>query len=125
MLRPADSVCLYLPNRSTIPARACGTMRTVLTSRITTNRKSRTSRISTISAPMGFSSGVDAWYRMDVRRGSADFQDLHSGPRFDGRVLVVGLGRPDLTGQLDPPGLHAGDAFGDDALLADELVVAE
>jgi hypothetical protein len=28
--RPAGSDALYLPNRSTIPARACGTIRTVL-----------------------------------------------------------------------------------------------
>src|SRR4051794_9103231 len=120
MLRPAGSVSLYFPNRSTIPARAWGTIRIVLASRGTTKRNSRTSRMSTISAPMGTpsalvvrrgrgaNSGLDARYRMDVRRGSADLQDLDGAPRLDGERLVVRLGRPDLAGQLDPSGLEPG-----------------
>src|SRR3954447_12498047 len=107
MLRPAGRVCLYFPNPSPTPARACGTIRTVLASRVTTKRNSSTSRMSTISAPMdtpsdlsvggrGPGSGLETRYRMDVRRGSADLQDLDGLARIDREGLVVRLGRPDL-----------------------------
>ena len=43
MFRPAGSVCLYLPKRSTMPARACGMIRTVRASITITKMKIRAS----------------------------------------------------------------------------------
>jgi hypothetical protein len=41
MLRPADRVVRYLPNRSTMPARACGTIFTVIETTATASTASR------------------------------------------------------------------------------------
>ena len=47
MFSPAGRLVLYFPKRSTMPARACGTIRTVLTSTATANS---TTRINSTSA---------------------------------------------------------------------------
>jgi hypothetical protein len=55
MFRPAFSVRWYRPNRSTMPADACGTMRTDLTTAAMTATASTTSRIVTIRELMAAS----------------------------------------------------------------------
>ena len=86
MLRPAGRVSLYLPKRSTMPARACGTIRTVLASRTTTKtttsseqdqqgcRHSVLLRVGRLGRTCG--SGLEAGHRVDVGRRALDLQDL-------------------------------------------------
>jgi len=62
---------------------------------------------------------------MDQRGGAPDLQDVDGLAGLDDQRLVVGLGAPDLAGQLDPPRVHGGDPFGDQPLLADQLAVTE
>src|SRR5215211_1869799 len=133
MFRPAGSVSLYLPKRSTMPARACGMIRTVRASSTTTNSTNRTM----IPIAYGVTAGskrvaVGGCSRVDrpVGRVDVDGRALHGQhvdglPRLDGDGVVVGLGGPDLPGQLDPPGRVGGDVLGDDRLAADQLAVAE
>src|SRR6476661_7021521 len=123
MLRPAGSVCLYLPNRSTMPARACGTIRTVLASSTMTN--SSTSASSTRKTVIGTSSGVESRDGVDVGGGAADLEHLDGLAGGDGQRLVVGGRGPLLAGELDPAVLERGDLLGDQSLLPDELAVAE
>src|SRR6476619_6676065 len=129
MLRPAGRVCLYLPKRSTMPARAWGTIRTVLASSTMTNRNSNASSINRAVMPSSFlqlgRSRLEGRDRVDVRRGAPDLEDLDGLPRCDGEVLVVRRRRPDLARQPDAARLHGRDLLGDDATLADELAVAE
>src|SRR4051812_17634981 len=88
-LRPAVRVSLYLPNRSTMPARACGTMRTVLLSTRTTNSKNRmrgTNRygltsVSWVGGPSLVERGVRG---MDVDGGALDGQHLDGLACLDG-----------------------------------------
>src|SRR3954469_15418401 len=128
MLRPAGRDSLYLPKRSRMPARACGMIRTVRASMMTTNSTIRISRAYTTSmaAPSlgGAGSGHQLADRMDVRRGAADREHLDRRPRGDRERVVVGTGRPDLAGQLDPSWGMGGELLGHDALLADQLVHA-
>src|ERR1051325_8884858 len=124
MLRPAGSVSLYLPKRSTIPARACGMIRTVRASITSTNRTTRISRAYTTSmaAPSLEGSGHQLADGVHVGRGAADREHLDRSPGGDGEGLVVRAGRPDLSGQLHPSGVVDGQLLGDDTLLPDELV---
>src|SRR5690606_2665309 len=118
MLRPAGSVCLYLPNRSTLPARSCGTMRTVFASTTTTKTRSRASRTkqNSIGPPfrlgLGGKSGVETRDRVDQRGGAADLQHLHGLAGRDGGGLVVGRRAPDLAVQPDAADREAGDLLG-------------
>src|SRR5215213_7276070 len=118
MLSPAGSVPLYLPKRSTMPARACGTMRTVLASRTMTNRSNRASGIRNST---GTSSGVETRDRVDIGGGASDLEHLDGLAGLDDEVLVVRRGRPDLAGQLDSTVLERGDLLGHLALLAHQL----
>src|SRR4051812_42664357 len=137
MLRPAGSVSLYFPNRSTMPARACGMIRTVLASSTMTKAKNRTaipSRYGVTGCSQSGSGWLGVGGRSRLERGvdrvHVDGRTLH-GEHLDGRAgldgqrAVVRDGRPDLTGELDPPGLMAGDLLGDDGLAADHLAVPE
>src|SRR5690349_13096579 len=129
MFRPAGSVSLYLPNRSTMPARACGMIRTVRASITTTNRTTRISRAYTTSmaAPSLFGgpdSGHQLAHGVDVRRGAADREHLDRRPGRDREGLVVRAGRPDLARQLDASRVVGRELLGDDRLLSDEPVGA-
>src|SRR5687767_9750725 len=121
-LRPAGSVPLYLPKRSTMPARACGTMRTVLASITMTNSSNSASRMRN---SMGTSSGVETRDGVDVGGGAPDLEHLDGLAGLDDDVLVVRRGGPDLPRQLDPAVVEGGDLLGHHALLADQLAVAE
>src|SRR3954447_9534419 len=119
MLRPAGSEPLYLPKRSTMPARACGTIRTVFASTTTTNSNNSSSRTRTAVICSSFPrtedpsllretglvapnpSGVEARNRMDVGGGALDLQHFDGLARFDHESLVVGAGGPLLAGEFD------------------------
>src|SRR3954464_10904013 len=99
MFRPAGRVSLYLPNRSTIPARACGMIRTVFASRMITNSSRIAARIRTTVTDVS-SSFAELADGVDVRRRATDLEDLHGAARLDGDVLVVRRGRPGVPGQV-------------------------
>src|SRR6478609_134930 len=129
MLRPAGRVLRYLPKRSTTPARACGTIRTVLARSTTTKISSRASRIritgGTSDSSSCFGLAVELGDRVDVRRGTADLEHLDRGSGLDGEVLVVRRGAPGLARELDLIDSQTGDPLGDGGTLAQELVGAE
>src|SRR3954451_13275462 len=79
MFRPAGSVSLYLPKRSTTPARACGMIRTVFASSTITKISSSASRIRIAVTGLSYlrRSLAELGDRVDVRRGAADLEDLH------------------------------------------------
>src|SRR6478752_232078 len=108
MLRPAGSVALYLPKRSTMPARACGTIWTVFASSMITKMTTSNSRIRITRGTRLSLSFAELGDWMDVRRRAADLEDLHSGAGFDREVLVVRRCRPGLPRQLDLADREAG-----------------
>src|SRR5688572_15443398 len=123
-LRPASSVSWYLPKRSTTPARACGMIFTVFASSTTANNASSATITSTIMRGLRFGgrpSGLESGDGVDVRRSASDLEHLDRLPRFDGQRVVVRLGRPDLSGQLDPAGRDRGDLLGHEPLHTDQL----
>src|SRR3954470_10465479 len=112
-VRPGSSVREERPSRSTIPARACGTIRTP--DAATMNRN--TAR--TISAMTPGSTRASSF--RDERRGALDLDDLDPPADLDDVVVVVGPRGPDLAVDAhaaDP--LVVGDALEDHGLLADE-----
>src|SRR6188472_3020029 len=130
MLRPAGSVSLYLPKRSTMPARACGMIRTVLTSSRTTNSRIRTKSPRRYGVTRGFLSVGGSRleglvHRVDEDGGALHGQHLHGLAGLDGERLVVGTGTPDLAVQLHAAGGDAGDDLGDERLVTDDLAVPE
>src|SRR5918995_5250787 len=130
MLSPAGSVPLYLPKRSTMPARACGTMRTVFASSTMTNRTSSANKIRAISMDVSFvgrtcGSGLEPGDGVHNGGGAADRQHLDGLARLDAGGVVVRFGGPELTRELDPARGQSRDVLGDDALLADQLAVSE
>src|SRR5690349_4611668 len=103
MLSPAGSVTLYLPKRSTMPARACGTIRTVLTRVTTTKIRSRSATMPTTCMRLAFfrlfsvcGSGSELGDFVDVGGGAADLEHLDLGPDSDHVVVHVRAGAPDL-----------------------------
>src|SRR5664279_524243 len=106
MFSPAGRVPLYLPNRSTIPARACGTMRTVLASTTAANstiNKNSTSTATGTVFPHSFSCGASVQLGDLVHEsgGAPDLEDVDLRARLDHGVLVVRSRGPDLA--VDPP----------------------
>src|SRR3954452_20291984 len=96
MLRPAGSVSLYFPNRSTMPARACGMIRTVLASSTMTKAKNRTaipSRYGVTGCSQSGSGWLGVGGRSRLERGvdrvHVDGRTLH-GEHLDGRAGLDG-----------------------------------
>src|SRR3954453_5393399 len=128
-LRPAGRLALYFPNRSTIPARACGTMRTVLASTATTKT---TTRISTTSAGCMVSSfsvpstnlRVETRYLVHERCRALDLQYVDPRARFDDQVLVVRTGGPQLAVDAHPAAV-GGHPLDHERLPPDQGVVTQ
>src|SRR5687768_13354839 len=107
ILRPASRVCWYFPKRSTMPARACGTILTVLASMTMANSASRASTMSAVMTLLRlWCSGFETVDGVDVGGGAADLEHLDGLAGLDGERLVVGLGAPDVAGEPHPPGLQ-------------------
>src|SRR5690349_14612403 len=102
MLSPGCRVVRYLPNRSTTPARACGTMRIVCASS-TITKIARTA--SSESATDMVSSSGELRTLEHVGRGALDADDVHDGPGRDRVLLQVWRGGPLLAADLDATGL--------------------
>src|SRR3954454_20941285 len=104
MLSPGDRVARYFPKRSTIPARACGTIRTVLASTRIAKRTRTTKNANTnvMLLPLlgGSWSGPQLVSAEYVRRGALDRHDVDRGAFLDLVVLVVGARGPDLSADL-------------------------
>src|SRR6188508_2301852 len=105
MLSPGESVTRYLPNRSTMPARACGMIRTVLASRMTTKMTKTARMIKPVMVPplpllCGARSGA-----ADVGRRAPDLDHLGAFTGLDLVELVVRGGGPLVAADLDPTGL--------------------
>src|SRR3954470_13843349 len=98
---------------STIPARACGTIRTPAAATMKTNRARmiRTIRPAVMRS-LSFAH----------ERGRApDLEHLDAGSRLDDLVVVVGARRPDLAVELHAAhALGVGDALDDHRRLADQ-----
>src|SRR3954467_7350255 len=101
MFRPAGRLALYLPNRSKMPARACGTMRTVFARTANANTTSRTSTMSAAGmvTPLSLSLlpvccdravllGVQLGDLVHDRHRAADLEDVDLGTRLDDVVVV-------------------------------------
>src|SRR5680860_27665 len=112
MFSPGWRVFLYLPNRSTMPARACGTIRIVFASTRMTKTRNSANRMRIappIGTPLSFCSGagpsgpesVDAQH---VGRRTLDLYHVNGLADLDAVVLVVGLRGPFLAADLHPAG---------------------
>src|SRR6476659_7027752 len=101
-LRPAGSVSLYFPKRSTMPARACGMIRTVLASRTTTKSRTTSANPSRngIGTPLrpGGRKRCGSWLEpadgVDVGGRALDGEHLDRLADGDGQGLVIGLRCP-------------------------------
>src|SRR4026208_2390114 len=111
-----------------MPARACGMMRTVLTSSRTTKSRIRTKSPRRYGVTRGFLSVGGSRLEGLVHRGGGEGgappgQHPHGLAGLDGQRLVVGPGTPDLAVQLDAAGGDARDDLGDERLVTDHLAV--
>src|SRR5918993_4046371 len=121
-LRPAGSVSLYLPKRSTTPAYAWGTTRIALATTTTTNSSSRPSRIRIANVTPsrgGIEDGPDVCGRAD------DLDDLYGAAGLDAGLGAGRDGEPALTADLDPPRVVGGNGLGDEPARADQAGRAE
>src|SRR3954462_10303664 len=110
---PGASVREYGPSRSTIPARACGTIRTP--DAATKNRN--TAR--TISAMTAGSTTASSF--RDERRSAPDLDDLHLLAGLDHLIVIVGAGGPHLAAYPHAAEtLVVGDPLHDHRTAADE-----
>src|SRR6187200_2287832 len=132
-----------------MPARACGTIRTVFASTaaakstISTNTTSTnigTPSVSVVAVSLSCPTSGQApgcrWacrpvhpsaelgHRVHEGGRALDLEDVDPGPDGNHLVLVVRAGRPDLAAHLDLPALR-GDLLDDQCLPADQRVVAE
>src|SRR3954454_3710306 len=128
-LRPGCSVARYLPNRSTIPARAWGTILTVLAStRIAKSTSTmKNANRNGIWLPLvreSCGSGPQLVGAQDVRRRTLDRHDVDRRTGLDLVVLVVRLGRPDLAADLHPARRHVRQRLQDVPALADQCLRA-
>src|SRR5262245_36252812 len=131
MFKPAGNVARYLPKRSTMPALACGTMRTDLNSTMAAKRTITPRTMSSAYMAQTLSDRTSATpYSADALRDwkhdggrTIDFRNSDLLAGFDDRELVDRASRPNLTAQLDLTGV-LGDALEDQGALADERVRA-
>src|SRR3954467_6190635 len=95
---PGGGVRGWRPRRSTIPARACGTIRTPAAAVMNTNsaRTIRTIKPAVMRSPL----------LADERRGAPYLENVDPGAGLDDLVVVEGPGGPDLAVEL-----HAADAL--------------
>src|SRR3954453_18690667 len=108
---PGSGVREWRPSRSTIPARACGTIRTPAAATMNTNRARtiRAIRPAVIRTPS----------LAPERCRAPDLEHVHPRARLDDFVVVVGARGPDLDVQPDATdALGVGDALDDGRGLA-------